>query len=202
MNVHSASKDSDMSKPDKRGEIVHAALELIAENGFHGAPMAMIAARAGVGAGTIYRYFENKDVMIADLFKELEERSYPVIKEGYATDKPLRERFIHLYAALMRYFIENPLDFRFLEQFFNSPYGVEHRRDKLMGTKVGCDVFTELFEEGITRQVMKNLPLVILFDLAFGPITAMARDHILGFIVLDESLITCSVEACWDAIKR
>ena len=191
-----------MANLEKRDEIVRAALELIAERGFHGAPMAMIASRAGVGAGTIYRYFENKDVMITELFRELEERSYPVIQEGYATDRPLRERFIHLCTALMRYFIDNPLDFRFLEQFFNSPYGVEHRRDKLMGEKGGCDVFKELFEEGISQQVMKDLPLVILFDLAFGPILAVARDHILGFIVLDEVLITWSVEACWDGIRR
>jgi AcrR family transcriptional regulator len=46
-----------MTKPDKRDEIIRAALELIAEQGFHGAPMAMIAVHDGVGAGTIYRYF-------------------------------------------------------------------------------------------------------------------------------------------------
>ena len=191
-----------MAKMDKRDEIVRAALELIAEHGFHGAPMAMIAERAGVGAGTIYRYFENKDVMIVELFRELEERSYPLIKGGYAPDKPHHERFIHLYRALLRYFIENPLDFRFIEQFFNSPYGVAHRRDKLLGTKEGCDVFKELFEEGINQQVMKDLPIVILFALAFGPVLAVARDHILGFIVLEDELIAKTVEACWDAVKR
>jgi len=37
-----------------------AALELIAEHGFHGVPAASIADQAGVGVGTIYRYFENK----------------------------------------------------------------------------------------------------------------------------------------------
>ena len=58
-----------MSSNDKREEIVRAALELIAENGFHGAPMAMIAERARVGAGTIYRYFENKDLLIAGLYR-------------------------------------------------------------------------------------------------------------------------------------
>src|SRR6266581_1460017 len=94
-----------MAKNDKRDEIVRAALELIAEHGFHGAPMAMIAERAGVGAGTIYRYFENKDVLIVELFGELEERSRLIIKEGYAPDKPIRERFIHLCAALMHYLI-------------------------------------------------------------------------------------------------
>jgi hypothetical protein len=28
------------------------------------------------------------------------------------------------------------------------------------------------------------------------------RDHILGFVVLDEALINEATEACWDAIKR
>jgi AcrR family transcriptional regulator len=191
-----------MAKPGKREEIVRAALELIAEHGFHGAPMAMIAELAGVGAGTIYRYFENKDVLITELYRELEERSHPVIKVGYAPEKPIRERFLHLCTALLSYFIANPLDFRFLEQFFNSPYGVVCRRDKLLGTKGGCDVFRELFEDGISGQVMKDLPLVILFALAFGPILAVARDHILGFIVLDDALIEPTIEACWDAIRR
>lgn len=202
MNVHSVCKDPDMPKQDKRDEIVRAALELIAENGFHGAPMAMIADRAGVGAGTIYRYFENKDVMISELFRGLEERSQPIINAGYALEKPIRERFLHLCTALMRYFIDNPLDFRFLEQFFNSPYGVAHRRDKLLGTRDGCDMFRTLFEDGIAQQVMKELPLVILFDLAFGPILAVARDHILGFITLDDTLISRTVEASWDGVRR
>ncbi len=191
-----------MSKTDKREEIVRAALELIAEHGFHGAPMAMIAERAGVGAGTIYRYFENKDVLISGLYSDLEERLFPVILDGYAQEKPIRERFLHLGTALLRYFIENPLDFRYLEQFHNSPYGVEYRRDKLLGEKEGCNVFRDLFQSGISQQVIKDFPLVILFALSFGPLLAVARDHILGFVTLDEALITWTIEACWDGIKR
>jgi len=192
-----------MSKPDKRDEIVRGALELIAEHGFHGAPMAMIAERAGVGAGTIYRYFESKDVLIAELYRELENRFIPVLMAGYEPEKPIRQRFLHLGMALLRYFIDNPLDFRYLEQFHNSPYGVEFRRDKLLeGNKGNCDVYRELFTEGIAQQVMKDLPLVTLFALAFGPIVAVARDHILGFIALDDALIARIIEACWDAVKR
>ena len=191
-----------MVKTGKREEIVHAALELIAEHGFHGAPMAMIAERAGVGAGTIYRYFENKDVLINELYREVEAKLYAVLLEGYSTEKTFRERFLHLGTALLQFFIENPLDFRYLEQFHNSPYGVAFRRDKILGKREGCDVFRELFDEGISRQVMKDLPLVILFALAFGPLLAVARDHILGFIKLDDQLIARTIEACCDGIRR
>ena len=191
-----------MTKPDKREEIVRAALELIAEHGFHGAPMAMIAERAGVGAGTIYRYFENKDVLIAALFGELKDRIYPVVMEGYGWERPIRERFLHLGRTLLRYCIENPLDFRFMEQFHNSPYGVACRRGKILGERGDRDVYRELFEDGVSQQVIKDLPLPVLFDLAFGPLLAVARDHILGFISLDQTMIARIAEACWDGLKR
>ena len=191
-----------MTKPDKRDEIVRSALELIAEHGFHGAPMAMIAEQAGVGAGTIYRYFENKDVLINELYRELEEKMYPFILEGYAGEAPIRARFLHLGTALLRYFIRFPLHFRYLEQFHNSPYGVAFRRDKILGKAGGCDVFRELFEQGGAQQVVKDFPLAILFALSFGPLLAVARDHILGFVQLDDSMINRTIEACWDAVKR
>ncbi len=191
-----------MSSNDKREEIVRAALELIAENGFHGAPMAMIAERARVGAGTIYRYFENKDLLIAGLYRDLEERMVPVMLDGYSLEQSLRERFLHLGTSFIRYFIANPLYFRFLEQFHNSPYGTAYRKEKILGKEGGCDVFRELFEEGVARQVIKDLPLPVLFALAFGPLLAVARDHILGFVILDDLLMTRFIEACWDGVKR
>jgi AcrR family transcriptional regulator len=191
-----------MPKPDKREDIVRAALELIAENGFHGAPMSMIADKAGVGAGTIYRYFENKEVLINELYRELEERLHTDLMQGYSPGKSIRERFIHLGTAILRYCISNPLDFRYLEQFHNSPYGVVHRRDKFFGEADKQDVYRELFEEGVAQKAIKGLPLVVLFALAFGPLITVARDHILGFVVLDEALIGQTIAACWDGLKR
>ena len=191
-----------MPKPDKRDDIVRAALELIAEHGFHGAPMAMISEQAGVGAGTIYRYFENKDVLITELYREMEEKIYAVLREGYATERPIRERFLHLGTKLLRHFIDNPLHFRYVEQFHNSPFGVAVRRGRLLGEKSNCDFFRELFEDGVNQQVLKDLPLPILFSLSFGPLLAVARDHILGFVTLDDALIIETLKACWDGMKR
>ena len=192
-----------MTKSNKRDEILLAALELIAEHGFHNAPMSMVAERAGVGAGTIYRYFENKDVLIKELYRELENKLYLFIIDGHADDAPFRMRFFHLWTALMRYFIQFPLDFRYLEQFRNSPYGVASRRDKFLGNNIGrCDVFRELLEQGAAQQVFKDVPLIMLFSIAFGPLLAVTRDHIFGFIQLDETLIERTIEACWDAVTR
>lgn len=190
-----------MEKLDKRDLIIQAALELVAEHGFHGAPMAMIAERAGVGAGTIYRYFENKDDLIRGIYKVVEKRVVDAILEGYPENGPVRERFMHFGTVLVRYLINEPLVLRFVEQFHNSPYGVAHRREKIFGQQ-DKDLVCDLFEEALKQQIFKDLGLTILFSLFFGPLIDVSRDHILGFVSLNDDLIERTVGACWDAVRR
>jgi AcrR family transcriptional regulator len=191
-----------MVRSGKRDDIIRVALELFAKQGFHRTPMAMIAEKARVGAGTIYRYFENKDLLVNELFGDVERKFMATIQDGYDPDKPMRERFIHISTSLLMYSISHPLYFRYIEQYQNSPYGVSFRRDKLLGKSDDHDLLKELFDQGIAQQVLKDLPLPVLFALAFGPLIAIARDHILGFFILDDALILKTVEACWDGIKR
>jgi AcrR family transcriptional regulator len=191
-----------MKTSDKRSGIMQAALELIAERGFHGAPMAEIAGKAGVAAGTIYRYFENKDVLITELHRELEDKIMAVLQEGYPSGRPLRERFLYLIRELLRYFITYPLHFRYMEQYFNSPYGITLHRDRLLGKSGNHDIVMDIFELGIEQQVLKEFPKAVLFSLSFGPLISLMRDHILGLVMLDDALIRKITEACWDGIKR
>ena len=190
-----------MERSDKRDAVMQAALELVGENGFHGSPMAMIAQRAGVAAGTIYRYFESKDILIRETYGRLEKEVLASVKAEYPREGTIREQYLHLCQRLFTYFLASPMEFRFIEQFHNSPYGVACRRDKILGKKEK-DIITELFEKGQELQVLKDLPLPVLFALTFGPLCDLCRDHILQFIELDEQLIARSAGACWDAVKR
>jgi AcrR family transcriptional regulator len=191
-----------MKLSDKRSVILQAALELISDQGFHGAPMAEIAEKAGVAAGTIYRYFESKEELICELHRELEEKIRAALEDGYHVERPLRERFLYLNRELLRYFITNPLHFRYMEQYFNSPYGISMHRDRLLGKSGNQDILMDIFEQGIEQQILKEFPKAVLFSLAFGPLILLIRDHILGFVILDDSLIKQITEACWDTIKR
>lgn len=193
-----------MSKDDKRTAILQATMELVAEKGFHDAPCSLIAERAGVAAGTIYRYFANKDVLINELYCELEARINASILIGYTTEMPFRERFIHLVSHLLRFFISNPCEFKYIEQFHNSPYGEAFRRDRMLdqAEDEGSGIYCELFRQGTAQQVLKDLPLPLQFDLAFGPTVFAARNHVLGFLKLDDEMISRFSEACWDSIRR
>src|SRR5947208_15316203 len=50
---------------DRREQILEAAMVCFAKRGFHQASMHDISAEAGISVGLIYRYFENKEAVIA-----------------------------------------------------------------------------------------------------------------------------------------
>jgi AcrR family transcriptional regulator len=193
------------TSPDKRTKILAAAMQLIAKNGFHGAPTAMIAAEAGVGTGTLYRYFADKDALIIEIQRDIESRLHQRLQDDYPLGAPIRQRLDHYYIGLIRFFIDQPLEFKFLGQFYDSPYGVELRRDKIFSKPAGdsgCETIRSLLVRGTEEGIIKDFPLVLLFALFIGPLTAAVRDHILGFIDLEDGLQHQLADAFWDAIRR
>ena len=183
----------------KRDSIIKAALDLIAEHGFHQSPTLLIARRARVGIGTIYRYFENKDVLIEEVFNTIWKKNLSVEALEKKLEKaPLREKFIQINKAILTYYIQNPNEFKFLEQYFNSPYGLNRVRSEGFFDDDPTQVILKLAKE---QQMVKDLPLDLLALVSYAPIPFLARDHVGGFITLDEDMIHAIAVACWDAIK-
>jgi TetR/AcrR family fatty acid metabolism transcriptional regulator len=57
-------------EPEKRRAILHAALKVFAEKGYHGCRIADVASQAGVAYGLVYHYFRNKDELLESVFDE------------------------------------------------------------------------------------------------------------------------------------
>ena len=55
---------------DRREQILEAAMHCFAKRGFHQASMHDISAEAGISVGLIYRYFKNKEEVIAAIATE------------------------------------------------------------------------------------------------------------------------------------
>ena len=67
---------------DKRQKIIDAAESLIAESGFQGLSMHKLAKEAGVAAGTIYRYFSDKEDLLQQVRLEVTQRNAEAIQRG------------------------------------------------------------------------------------------------------------------------
>jgi TetR/AcrR family transcriptional regulator, repressor for uid operon len=68
--------------PDRRTQILEAAVVCFAKHGFHQASMHDISAEAGISVGLIYRYFENKEAVISAMAARHKEEIHEVVERA------------------------------------------------------------------------------------------------------------------------
>ena len=68
--------------PDRRAQILDAALVCFAKRGFHQASMHDISAEAGISVGLIYRYFDNKDAVISAMADRHKQEIHEVLERA------------------------------------------------------------------------------------------------------------------------
>src|SRR5579859_4900098 len=106
----------------KREAILDAALDLFAERGFHGTAVPLIAERAKVGAGTLYRYFESKEAIVNALYRQEKAALGRALLEDFPFDAPVREAFHEMWVRLTRYATEHRKNVAFLELHHHGDY--------------------------------------------------------------------------------
>jgi len=105
-----------VSRPSAKERILEAALEVFSHKGFHPATMDEIAEKAGVGKGTLYRYFETKEKLFAELVRlRLEElgRKAASSIDGHDDVLTMISRYIRIY---FEFFDQNQRLYRLIIQ--------------------------------------------------------------------------------------
>ena len=77
---------AERKKLELRREIIDAAFDCFAEEGYHATGIADIAERLGIGHGTFYRYFENKRDIVEHVITDLIERILGTLTAENAPD--------------------------------------------------------------------------------------------------------------------
>ncbi|RPI08427.1 MAG: TetR/AcrR family transcriptional regulator, partial [Actinobacteria bacterium] len=95
--------NSGTAVASKRDAILDAALELFSERTFASTPMPELARRAGVGAGTIYRYFDSKDALVNALFQRWKTEMAETVSGDIPTGLTPREQFKHWWRGLWKF---------------------------------------------------------------------------------------------------
>lgn len=183
----------------KREAILNAALQLFTEFGFHGTAMPQVAERAGVGAGTIYRYFTSKEALVNTLYRDWKEFQIAEILRDVPPATPLREQFSIYWHRLVDFAMEFPVAFGFLELHFHASYLDEQSREV---ENRGQQAMVGYFKECLKLQIVKNAQAEFLGSMVIGAYVGMIKASRAGCFTLNKNLITQAEVCCWDAIKR
>ncbi|WP_276495944.1 TetR/AcrR family transcriptional regulator [Pontibacter litorisediminis] len=183
---------------DKKKAIFKSMLALVKENGFHGAPMSLVAKRAGVAAGTIYHYFESKEELIQALFQHIREEVIAVVIREDSENEPFKKCFFKIWYGLYFYYTENADALKFLEQYVNSPYHTE--RDELGEDKFFRYLF-RFFERGTRGGHLKPISPKILGILAHSNVISTVKVLASGRLKLEEGELKQIPQVLWDGMR-
>ncbi|PSB23058.1 TetR family transcriptional regulator [filamentous cyanobacterium CCP1] len=189
---------STSDRTDKREVILQAALELFAEFGFHGTPMPLVAERANVGAGTIYRYFDSKEALANAVYQRAKLLLYETLVKDFPEDLPARQQFHVFWQRLINFAIENPLAFQFLE--FHDHVSYLDESSQAVAAKLwepGCS----FFEKTNQQQITKPMPPKLLIAIVWGMFTGIVKVSYRGHFELDPEVIAQTERACWEAVR-
>jgi AcrR family transcriptional regulator len=197
MNVHSGTGSMDEELTEKQQAILDATLELIGERGFHGTPMSAIAEKAGVGAGTIYRYYESKEDLINALYVREKRLLNELLLDGYHKGLATRKAIALVWRNYLKARSSHPARIRFIDQYSNSPFiGDETKRvrEQLMAE------YIEIIERGVREGALRDLPHPVLSAMIMGPITSLAHVGLMYGMAVNDDLIEQLLDTVWRSI--
>ena len=179
--------------------ILDAALELFSERGFHGTTVAMIAQRAHVGAGTIYRYFKDKDDLVNALFQYWHRAKMEALLRDMPTDLSPRQLFHEIWHRLARFSRDYPLVVQFLEFHHHATYLSPASRELSDNFR---EHFLALLDGLRQRQVTKDVPPELVLAFISGAFIGVAKAALAGELGSAPESDALAEEMCWEAIRR
>lgn len=181
----------------KRDRILDAALHLFAERGFDGTSVPLVAERAEVGAGTIYRYFDSKEMLVNELFRHWKKHFRETLLSGYPQTASIRAQFQHIVTRLSAFALQHAAAFSFLETHNHGRY--------LDATSLAVsDEFMEYLRkfvaEGIQAGAIRPMPVDAVIAIVYGAFVGVFKAVQAGDLEATSGVLKEVEGCCWAAI--
>lgn len=133
-------------KAEARQRILTCAYQCVADSGFRSARVTTIATQAGVATGTIYRHFESKEDLFAEIFRLATQREVDKVAEALATQGDATARL----EAALRQFAERALRGPVMAwSLIAEPVDPKVEVERLKYRKAYAELFEQAISEGM-----------------------------------------------------
>ena len=149
-----------VNKEEKRREIALACFELIYEVGMKNITVAQVAKTAGIGKGTVYEYFENKEDVLFEIINIHIEQYHNHFLETIKNVQSTREKIYYFFDFVMSDSEENLKEFNGYKEYLSIVLSDEHPNMKSFNTKCHSffkDQLEQMIEQGIANKELKPL---------------------------------------------
>lgn len=171
-NARSAGRPPDARRQEqRRSEILEAATTIFARVGFAATDVQEIAALAGVGKGTVYRYFPSKEGLFLATVDLGMRRLTATVDSAVAKAAEPLTRIAVAIEAYLAYFDQYP---EIIELFIQERAHFRHRQQATYfahrDANIGAwrQLLVELIRDGLVRDLPVDSLLEVISDLLYG----------------------------------
>lgn len=149
-----------MEKNQKRQDIIQAAMALFMDKGFQNTKMEDIAIDAGVGKGTLYEYFENKQDIFDEACIEYVDVIIDNIRYVSNMDDTFNNKLLILFNGKLK--MESDFDDMSIDNILSSKNIISEETIKKIILKISemygliCDIIDQGKEEGVVKKSIKS----------------------------------------------
>lgn len=149
-----------VNKEEKRREVALACFDLIHDGGMKKLTVAQVAKTAGIGKGTVYEYFENKDDIIFEIINMHIEYHHKKFLESIKEVKNTKEKVFHFFDFVMNDTEENIKHFNGYREYLSIVLSDEN--EEMYKFNNSCTLFFQnqlrlIIEEGIENKELKPI---------------------------------------------
>ncbi|MEA3288800.1 MAG: TetR/AcrR family transcriptional regulator [Campylobacterota bacterium] len=154
-----------VDKVDKRKKIAKSTCDLFIEKGFVNISISEIAKVAGIGKGTIYEYFKNKEDIVFELMSCLQEDYDPRLEENLQKSSTVKDKVISLFDLFLseneKVKTQRKIYREFLAIYLNNPSSDIDSYHTQIKQKY-ANVLTGILNEAIEAKEIKKESLLFL----------------------------------------
>lgn len=133
-------------KAEVRQRLLDAALAMVSNGGFGALTMAGVAAQAGIATGAVYKHFESKAQLCAEMFRIATEKEVAVVRENALGAGTASQRLQLAIEAFALRALRNP---RLAFALIAEPVDALVDEQRLRYRQAYADVFVELVAQGM-----------------------------------------------------
>ena len=183
--------------PEKIQKIYNATLELVMEEGIDAINISKIAKKSKVASGTLYIYFENKEVLLNELYSYV--CNLWQEKVDLAEDiNDFRENLYKIWNENIKFSFDNYNEMHFKMLFIHSKYINEFNRNKASEL---ITIFYKIFDEAKEKGLVKNISSELMYSMVEGTIFQVIN-YLKKINNYDKQIIDDSFQFCWHGIKN
>lgn len=148
-----------VNKEERRREIALSCSDLIHEVGIKKLTVSQAAKTAGIGKGTIYEYFENKEDIIFEIINIHIDKYHEEFEKNIQKEKTTRDKVLHFFKFAIDDSEENMKHFDGFKEYLSIVLSEEN--EQMLSFNCSCSSFfqvqlTKILQEGITKGELKK----------------------------------------------